>query len=146
MQALEVSQQALCWRAVGWKDPSSCKRPNGPFELSEDFQWKLKKPKDSSPPPVTESSTTMVYATQSTIAQIFEWQKVCSYEKHLRIVAYMLRLLDKNSLYRWPSVAITEPAEQNNAEQGLFYNVQCESFACEKLFYWNPRHLVELPK
>ena len=106
--------------------------PQWPFEPSEDFRWKLKKLKDSCPSPVTESSTTKVSATQSTIAQTFEWQKYCSYEKLLRNVAYMLRLLDKNSLYGCPTVAITDPAELEHAEQQLFYIVQSESFPSEK--------------
>ena len=115
------------------KGPDFLKTPQWPFEPSEDFRWKLKKPKeDSSPSPVTESSTTIVSATQSTIAQTFEWQKYCSYEKLLRFVAYMLRLLDKNSLYRCPTVAITDPAELEHAEQRLFYIAQSESFPCGK--------------
>ena len=74
----------------------------------------------------------MVSATQSTFAETFEWQKYCSYEKLLRIVAYMLRLLDKNSLFRRPTFAITDPAELEHAEQLLFYSVQSESFVLEK--------------
>ena len=114
------------------KGPEFLKTPQWPFESTEDFRWKLKKTKqDSSPSIVTESSTTMVSATQSTIAQTFEWQKYCSYEKLLRIVAYMLRLLNKNSL-RCRTVAITDPAELEHAEQRLFYNAQSESFPSEQ--------------
>ena len=114
------------------KGPEFLKTPQWPFEPSEDCRWKLKKSEDSSPPPATESSTTMVSATQSTIAQTFEWQKYCSYEKLLRIVAYMLRLLNKNCFYRCPSAAITDPAELEHAEQRLFYIAQSESFLSEK--------------
>ena len=115
------------------KGPEFLKTPQWPFEPSEDCRWKLKKPKDSSPSPATETSTTMVSATQSTIAQTFEWQKYCSYEKLLRIVAYMLRLLNKNCFYRCPSAAITDPAELEHAEQRLFYIAQSESFPSEKI-------------
>ena len=44
----------------------------------------------------------------------------------------MLRLLDKNSLYRCPIVTITDPAELEHAEQQLFHSVQSESFPSEK--------------
>ena len=77
----------------------------------------------------------MVSATQSTTAQTFKWQTYCSNEKLLRIVAYMLRLLDKNRLYRCPTVAITDPAELEHAEQRLSYIVQSESFLSEKVLY-----------
>ena len=81
----------------------------------------------------------MVSAFQSTIAQTFDWQKYCSYEKLLRIVAYMLRLLDKNSLYRCPTVGITDPAGLEHAEQRMFYIVQSESFPSEKSNLLKPR-------
>ena len=64
----------------------------------------------------------------------FEWHWYCSYEKLLRIVAYMLRLLDKNSLYRCGAVAITDPAELEYAEQRLFYSVQSKSFPSEQSY------------
>ena len=115
-----------------FKGPEFLKTPQWPFEPSGDFRRKLKKPKHSSQLPVTESSTTMVSATQSSIAQTFKWQKFCSHEKRLHIVAYMLRLLDKNSLYRCPTVAITDPAELEHAEQRLFYIVQSELLPSEK--------------
>ena len=114
------------------KGPEFLKTPQWPFEPSEGCRWKLKEPKDSSPSPATVSSTTMVSATQSTIAQTFEWQRYCSYEKLLRIVAYILRLLNKNCFYRCPSAAITDPAELEHAEQRLFHTAQSESFLSEK--------------
>ena len=66
------------------------------------------------------------------IAKVFGWQKYCSYEKLLRIAAYGLRLLPKNSEYRTIAGAITDPAELENAEQRLFYLTQAESFQVEK--------------
>ena len=44
----------------------------------------------------------------------------------------MLRLLDKNSLYRCPTVAITDPVELEHAEQRWFYVVQSLSLPSEK--------------
>ena len=91
--------------------PEFLKTLQWPFEPSEDCRWKLKKPKqDPSLLPVAESSS-VVSATQPATAQTFEWQKYCSYEKLLRIAAYILRLSPRKSSFKTLTGAITDPAE-----------------------------------
>ena len=80
---------------------------------------------------MTESST-MLIAHHTAIAETFQWQKYCSYEKLLRITAYMLRLLLKSNLYKSKTGGITDPAELEIAELHLFYLVQTDFFAREK--------------
>ena len=58
--------------------------------------------------------------------------KVQLYEKLLRILAYILRLLPKISDNRTETGSITDPVELEFAEQKLFYLVQSESFSSEK--------------
>ena len=65
------------------------------------------------------------------IATTFEWQKCSSYEKLLHVVAYILRLLPKNELYRSDSGIITDPIKLQNAQMRLFYLTQQESFPVE---------------
>ena len=73
----------------------------------------------------------MLSETQVATAKTFEWQKYGSYEKLLRIVAYV-RLLSKNRVYRTNSGVIIDPAELENPEQRLLYLTQAESFHAEK--------------
>ena len=126
-----LSSKALlesCWL----KGPSFLRTTEWPFKPCENFRSKLKQAKlDLSDELATESST-LLSAHQTAIAKTFEWQKYCSYEKLLRIAAYMLRLSSKSSLYKTSTAAITDPAELENAEQHLFYMVQTESFPMEK--------------
>ena len=68
----------------------------------------------------------------ASIASTLEWQKYSSYEKLLRVVAYVLRLLPKNGTYRSLSGSITDPQELENAHCTLFHLVQYESYPTEK--------------
>ena len=54
----------------------------------------------------------------------FEWQKYSSFEKLLRIVAYLMRLIPKKEAYRSETGTITDPSELENAQTKLFYLVQ----------------------
>ena len=102
------------------------------FRTYEDCRWKLKKSKQTpSLLPVAESSS-LVSATQSATAQTFQWQKFCSYEKLLRIAAYILSFSSRNCLHSNLTSAITDPAELELAEQQLFYIVQTEALLSEK--------------
>ena len=58
--------------------------------------------------------------------------KFSSYQKHLRIAAYVLRLLPKHAGYRNPDGSITYPTELDEAERHLQYLVQGESFEAER--------------
>ena len=68
-----------------------------------------------------EHQCTTITATVTEIATTFKWQKYSSYEKLLRIVAYMLRLLPKNESKRTDTGFITDPTELDNAQQRLFH-------------------------
>ena len=54
------------------------------------------------------------------------------FDKHLRIAAYVLRLLPKHAGYRNPDGSITDPTELDEAERHLQYLVQGESFEAER--------------
>ena len=112
--------------------PKFLKTNEWPFKPSGGFRLKLKQTK---PDPTDEQSTescTMLSETQLATAKTFEWQKYGSYEKLLRIAAYVLRLLSRNRDYRTNSCVITDPAELENSEQRLLYLTQAESFHAEK--------------
>ena len=75
---------------------------------------------------------TTAMATVTMTATTFEWQKYSSFEKLLRIVAYLLRVLPQNEVYRSPTGSISDPIELTDAQQKLFYLAQAESFPTEK--------------
>ena len=79
-----------------------------------------------------EYQCSTISATVPEIATTFEWQRYSSYEKLLRIVAYMLRLLPKNETKRTVDGLITDPVGLDDAQQRLFHLVQLESFDTEK--------------
>ena len=112
--------------------PDFLKTDEWPFKPSEDFRQKLKQVKPDPTDELVPKSSSMLCETQVAIVKTFEWQKYCSYEKLLRIAAYVLRLSPKNRDYRTITGAIMDPAELENAEQRLFYLSQAESFHVEK--------------
>ena len=114
------------------KGPDFLKTNQWPFRPSEDFRQKLKQVKPDPTDKLVTDSSSILCETQVAIAKTFEWQKYCSYEKLLRIAAYVLRLLPRNSEYRTDTGAIMDPAELDNAEQRLFYLTQAESFQVER--------------
>ena len=114
------------------KGPEFLKTDQWPFKPSEDFRQKLKQVKQDPTDELVAESSSMLSENHVAIAKTFEWQKYCSYEKLLRIAAYVLRLLPKNSDYRTDTGAIMDPSELDNAEQHLFYLTQAESFQVEK--------------
>ena len=95
--------------------PKLLKTNEWPFSLSGDFRLKLKQAKPVSTDEPSTELCTMLSETQSATANTFEWQKFGSYEKLLRIVAYVLRLLSKNRDYRTNSSVIIDPAELENS-------------------------------
>ena len=62
-------------------------------------------------------------------ASTFKWQNRSSYEKPLRILTYMLRIVQKFSSNRTSSASITDPDELLEAESRLFLLLQTESFS-----------------
>ena len=114
--------------------PEFLKTDQWPFKPSEDFRQKLKQVKPDPTDELVAESSSMLSENHVAIAKTFEWQKFCLYEKLLRIAAYGLRLLPKNSEYRTITGAITDPTELENAEQHLFYLSQVESFQVERSY------------
>ena len=120
-----------CWLT----GPDFLKTSDFPFKLPEEFGRKVKFNKGADSYKVIktkEHQCTTITATVTEIATTFKWQKYSSYEKLLRIVAYMLRLLPKNESKRTDTGFITDPTELDNAQQRLFHLVQFESFNTEK--------------
>ena len=104
-----------------------------PFQPSEEIlKIKLKNsdPHEVNTKPVYQEATANTASVSSNVL-ILEWQKYSSYEKLLRIVAYMLRILPKFSCNRTKTGSITNPVELECAEQKLFFLVQSESFPNE---------------
>ena len=120
-----------CWLS----GPDFLKTSDFPFKLPDDFRQKVKLNKGADSNKVNETKEhecTTITATVTEIATTFKWQKYSSFEKLLRIVAYMLRLLPKNESKRTDNGFITDPAELDDARQRLFHLVQLESFDTEK--------------
>ena len=115
------------------KGPSFLRTHDWPFKPPKHVEIKLKTKKSDFPNSDEETSEflTALSATVIGIATTFEWQKYSSYEKLLRVVAYILRLLPKNEGYRSDSGLVTDPNEMRNAEMRLFYLIQQESFSLE---------------
>ena len=124
------------------KGPEFLKTNKWPFKPSEDFRLKVKQVKPDPTHELVAESSSMLSGTHVAIAKTFEWQKYCSYEKLLRIAAYVLRLLPKNSEYRTNTGAIVGPTELENAEQHLFNIVQTESFPMGKVICSHRCHLA----
>ena len=66
------------------------------------------------------------------VPSLFPFNKFSSYQKYLRIAAYVLRLLPKNTGYRNLDGSITDPTELDEAERHLQYLVKGESFETER--------------
>ena len=116
------------------KGPDFLRTNDWPFKPADDFLKKIKSCKLDSvlESDLDQTGTVTLTATVTTTASTFEWQKYSSYEKLLRIVVYMLRLLPKYSANRTDCGLITDPAELELAEQKLFYLTQTESFPTER--------------
>ena len=113
--------------------PSFLRTHDWPFKTPKHVEIKLKTKKSDFPNSDEKTSEflTALSATVIGIATTFEWQKYSSYEKLLRVVAYIFRLLSNNEGYRSDSGLVTDPNEMQNAEMRLFYLIQRESFPAE---------------
>ena len=63
---------------------------------------------------------------------MFPFDKLSSYQKYLRIAAYVFRLLPKHAGYRKLDGSNTDPTELDEAEHHLQYLLQGESFETER--------------
>ena len=115
------------------KGPEFLKTSDWPFKPSEHSKFKLK-------PDITDQNTkkpspkseAALCSNADINTSIFEWPKYSSFEKLLRVVAYLMCLIPKNKAYRSETGTITDPSELDNAQTKLFYLVQLESFPMEK--------------
>ena len=80
----------------------------------------------------TVSLTTSVKKQITPVPSKFPFDNFSSYQKCKSIVAYVLRLLPKNSAYRNFHGSFTDPTELDEAERHLQYLVQRESFETER--------------
>ena len=115
------------------KGPDFLRTSDWPLQPSDEIvKSKLKNfDPDKVPTETKYQETTANTASVVCNALTLEWQKYSSYEKLLRILAYILRLLPKFSGNRTKTGSITDPAELAVAEQKLIYLVQSESFPSE---------------
>ena len=80
----------------------------------------------------TVSLATTVKKQTTPVPSLFPFDKFSSYQKHLRIAAYVLRFLPKHAGYRNPDGSIADPTELDEAERHLQYLVKGESFEAER--------------
>ena len=114
------------------KGPEFLKSSDWPLKPKEHPQFKVKVKKDTlGAENVSCENEMALSANADSNTSTLEWQKYSSYEKLLRVTAYILRLLPKNEAYRTSSGSITDPDELQNAETKLLYLVQQESFPTE---------------
>ena len=78
------------------------------------------------------SFATSVKKQKTPVPLLFPFDKFSSYQKYLRIAAYVLRLLPKHAGYRNPDGSNTDPTELDEAERHLKYLVQGVSFEAER--------------
>ena len=95
------------------------KTDDWPFQPSTDVLQKLGKnnsKSDQLPSEPEKQGATAIIANIANIASTFEWQKYSSYEKLLRIIAYMLRLKPKFACNGSKTESIFVPAELEVAQ------------------------------
>ena len=80
----------------------------------------------------TVSLATSAIKQTTPVPSLFPFDKFSSYQKDLRIAAYVLRLLPKHAGYRNPDGSITDPTELDEADCLLQYLVPGESFEAER--------------
>ena len=80
----------------------------------------------------TVSLATSVKKQTTPVPSLLPFDKLSSYQKYLRIAAFVLRLLPKHSGYRNLDGSITDPTEHDKAERHLQNLVQGESFETER--------------
>ena len=115
------------------KGPKFLITPDWPFQLSEEILKGKLKNFDSievNTEPVHHETTANTASVAFNLLTL-EWQMYSSYEKLLRLVAYILRISPKFSGYRTKTGAITDPIELESADQKLFLLIQSESFPNE---------------
>ena len=113
--------------------PEFLKTSEWPFKLSEPPKFKLKPDlNDQSTEKPSPKNEIVLSSNVDINTSTFEWHKYSSFEKLLRDVAYLMRLIPKNEAYRSETGTNTDPSELENAQMKLFYLAQLESFPIEK--------------
>ena len=113
--------------------PEFLKTSDWPFKPSEPSKFKLKPDLNDQSTEKPSPKNEIVLSSNADInTSTFEWHKYSSFEKLLRVVAYLMRLIPKNEAYRSETGLISDPSELENAQTKLFYLAQLESFPIEK--------------
>ena len=113
------------------KRPEFLKTSDLPFKPSEHSKFKLKTDinlNDQNTEKPNPKNEVAIGSNADINTTIFEWHKYSSFEKLLRVVAYLMRLIPESEPYRPETGTITDPSELENAQTKLFYLVQLESF------------------
>ena len=145
MQERVVSANSL--RDSPWlKGPSFLRTHDWPFKPPKHVEIKLKAKRSDflNSDEETSEILTALSATVIGIATTFEWQKYSSYEKLLRVLAYILRLLLKNEGYRSDFGFVTDPNEIRNAEM-TFLSHPTSHFPSNWSAWWNNPPSATLP-
>ena len=113
--------------------PEFLKTSEWPFKPSEPVKFKLKPDlNDQSTEKPSPKNEIVLSSNVDVNTSTFEWHKYSSFEKLLRVVAYLMRLIPKNEAYRSETGTITDPSELETAQMKLFYLAQLEFFPIEK--------------
>ena len=73
--------------------------------------------------------------------KIFDFDRYSSFNKLVRITAYLLRILPKHASYRTPDRNICNPDELRVAEAKLQFLIQLESFPVEQKLLFDGKQI-----
>ena len=89
----------------------------------------------------TSLAASVTKSTKEPPPHLIAFDKYSSYQKLLRITAYILRLLRSHECYRNADGSIIDPTELDEAERHLQYLVQGESFTSERKDLLENKHV-----
>ena len=89
----------------------------------------------------TSLAASVTKSTKEPPPHLILFDKYSSYQKLLRITAYILRLLPSHECYRNTDGSIIDPIELDEAERHLQYLVQGESFTSERKDLLENKHV-----
>ena len=113
--------------------PEFLKTSDWPFKPSEPSKFKLKPDINDQSTEKLPLKTEIALSSNADInTSTLEWHKYRSFEKLLRVVAYLMHRIPKNEAYRSETGTITYQSELEKAQTKLFYLAQSESFPIEK--------------
>ena len=113
-----------------------------PFQPSTSFRDSLRKKPSSykSQKDVTEPEEAFVVKTMQP-EKTFDFDRYSSFNKLVRIIAYLLRILPKHASYRTPDRINCNPDELRVAETKLQFFMQSESFPVEQKLLFDGKQI-----